>query len=277
MLQTTVDSASVVSAPTQFGARISLRKSQGAQAPTERFFCVCVLVGRAGALSGAPLPCSGKANPVRSISSSLASGGGGNFPYLYKEAVMAALAHIQNLPTMSSREIAEICNARHADVVTTIKRLQTKNLLRESRKSPKLVASGGRPYHVYELTKRDSLLVVSGYKDEIRAALIDRWMELESKEQPAQLSLAFSQTIANYIELTAVRMANKARSQVEAYLLKLAREAPTDDPKLVIAYIEKHHKGATPKFFLKHQLDHLDVMLALVMEEGAKVQKLIEG
>ena len=37
--------------------------------------------------------------------------------------------------TMSSREIADLCGARHNDVIATIERLFSKGLLRESRKT----------------------------------------------------------------------------------------------------------------------------------------------
>lgn len=83
--------------------------------------------------------------------------------------------------TMSSREIAEVCHARHNDVIVTIERLFEKGLLRESRKTLREYVSpnGGRPTMVYDLTKTDSLKVVSGYDDAIRSNLIDRWAELE--------------------------------------------------------------------------------------------------
>src|SRR4051812_14016469 len=80
-------------------------------------------------------------------------------------------------PTMSSREIAELCGARHNDVATTIERLFGTGVLRESRKTPREYRpdGGGRPTAVYDLTKRDTLVVVSGYNDEVRARIIDRW------------------------------------------------------------------------------------------------------
>jgi phage antirepressor YoqD-like protein len=85
-------------------------------------------------------------------------------------------------PTMSSREIADLCGARHNDVVETILRLFEKGVLRESRNTPRShqPPGGGRPTEVYDLTKRDTLVVVSGYSDEVRARIIDRWMELEA-------------------------------------------------------------------------------------------------
>ncbi|MGB5903784.1 MAG: phage antirepressor KilAC domain-containing protein [Xanthobacteraceae bacterium] len=103
-------------------------------------------------------------------------------------------------PTMSSREIADICGARHNDVVATIVRLFEQGVLRESRKTTRLhrVASGGRPTAVYDLTKRDTLVVVSGYNADVRAKIIDRWMELEagSPRLPASYSAALRELAA---------------------------------------------------------------------------------
>lgn len=92
--------------------------------------------------------------------------------------------------TMSSREIADLVEARHNDVVATIERLFSKNLLRSSRKSRR-EATGGRPIEVYDLIERDTHLVVAGYSDEHRARVIDRWQDLEAKvapQAPADLS-----------------------------------------------------------------------------------------
>ncbi|WP_167542929.1 phage antirepressor KilAC domain-containing protein [Novosphingobium capsulatum] len=84
---------------------------------------------------------------------------------------------------MSSREIADLCEARHNQVVETIGRLFEKGVLRESRKTTRPYApnGGGRPTQVYDLTKRDTLVVASGYNDELRARIIDRWQELEAQ------------------------------------------------------------------------------------------------
>lgn len=86
--------------------------------------------------------------------------------------------------TMSSREIADLVEARHNDVVATIERLFGKGLLRSSRKTRR-EETGGRPIEVYDLIERDTHLVVSGYSDEHRARVIDRWQELEAQQAPA--------------------------------------------------------------------------------------------
>ena len=93
--------------------------------------------------------------------------------------------------TMSSREIADLCSARHNDVIATIERLFEKGLLRESRKTLReyISPNGGRPTMVYDLTKNDSLKVVSGYNDETRSSLIDRWAELEEQVASELISL----------------------------------------------------------------------------------------
>ena len=86
--------------------------------------------------------------------------------------------------TMSSREIADLCGARHNDVIATIERLFSKGLLRESRKTLReyISPNGGRPTMVYDLTKTDTMKIVSSYSDEVRSRIIDRWQELESSQ-----------------------------------------------------------------------------------------------
>lgn len=99
-------------------------------------------------------------------------------------AIMNSGQHL----TMSSREIADLVEARHNDVIATIERLFAKGLLRSTRKTRR-EETGGRPIEVYDLTERDTHLVVSGYSDEHRARVIDRWQELEAKQaKPAELS-----------------------------------------------------------------------------------------
>jgi len=94
---------------------------------------------------------------------------------------------VSKQPTMSSREIADLVDARHNDVVATIMRLFHKGLLRSSCKTRR-EDTGGRPIDVYDLIERDTHLVVSGYSDEHRARVIDRWQELEAKPVASELT-----------------------------------------------------------------------------------------
>lgn len=88
--------------------------------------------------------------------------------------------------TMSSREIAELVEARHDSVKRTIERLIEKKVIT----SPPLVdvqESGGnsRTYTTQqylfsgEKGKRDSIVVVAQLCPEFTARLVDRWQELE--------------------------------------------------------------------------------------------------
>ncbi|THJ36231.1 phage regulatory protein/antirepressor Ant [Lampropedia aestuarii] len=116
---------------------------------------------------------------------------------------------------MSSREIAELVEARHNDVVATIERLFEKGLLRSSRKTRR-EDTGGRPIEVYDLIERDTHLVVSGYSDEHRARVIDRWQELEAQQAPS-----LPKTMAQ-----ALRLAADQAEQIEQQAEQLALAAP---------------------------------------------------
>ena len=129
----------------------------------------------------------------------------------------------QNL-TMSSREIAELVEARHNDVVATIQRLFDKGLLRASRKSRREY-TGGRPIEVYDLNARDTHLVIAGYSDEHRARVIDRWQELEAQVAKP----AVPQTLPEALRLAA---------DIEEQRLVLAAKIEADAPK--VAFAERH-------------------------------------
>ncbi len=94
------------------------------------------------------------------------------------------LAHIGGLgegnaqPTMSSREIADLTGKDHDNVRRDIRNLAKALSLTFEEKSE--ASTGGRPTVAYLLPKRETLILVSGYNVQMRAAIIDRWQELES-------------------------------------------------------------------------------------------------
>lgn len=114
---------------------------------------------------------------------------------------------------MSSREIADLVEARHNDVIATIERLFAKGLLRSARKTRR-EATGGRPTDVYDLTERDTHLVVAGYSDEHRARVIDRWQELEVQTaKPQQLTTIEILQIAMESEKARLLLATQVEQQ----------------------------------------------------------------
>ena len=81
--------------------------------------------------------------------------------------------------TMSSKEIAERTGKRHDHVIRDIR-----NLVEAIGDAPNLgdvvEIKDGRGYTAeFLLPKRETLILVSGYDTRLRAAIIDRWQELE--------------------------------------------------------------------------------------------------
>src|SRR5690625_1412633 len=90
-----------------------------------------------------------------------------------------------NKPTMTSQDIAALVESRHDSVRRTIERLVERGVIA----LPPMVEkpTDGRPSKVYvfvgEQGKRDSIVVVAQLSPEFTARLVDRWQELEKKQQ----------------------------------------------------------------------------------------------
>lgn len=133
--------------------------------------------------------------------------------------------------TMSSREIAELTGKEHDNVRRDIKNLaEGLSLTFEEKSEP---SSGGRPSKVFLLPKRECLILVSGYSVELRARIIDRWMELEDQEARrtgANVHFLIPQTLPE-----ALRLAADLAETVEQQKAKIA----ADEPKVAF------HDGVT--------------------------------
>lgn len=174
--------------------------------------------------------------------------------------------------TMSSREIAELVEARHNDVVATIERLFSKGLLRSSRKTRK-EATGGRPVEVYDLIARDTHLVVAGYSDEHRARVIDRWIELET----AQRTVAIDRTRSRHIAASAYKlMSTVLKDSREAVGKMVAPHHFMIEAKLVNWAVSGEFKGLDRDSLTLHQLDllgELEVKNAALILQGMKYEE----
>lgn len=92
--------------------------------------------------------------------------------------------------TMSSREIADLVGSRHDKVKQSIERLAARI---DSNGKPVIdlpplgeyLDSLGRPATAYLVNKRDSYVIVAQLCPEFTAKLVDRWQELESKQEIA--------------------------------------------------------------------------------------------
>lgn len=100
---------------------------------------------------------------------------------------------VATVPIMTSREIAELLEARHDSVKRTIERLADRGTIT----SPPLVettfiGADGKRQAVgeYHVGKRDSYVIVAQLSPEFTARLVDRWQELEaSAADPVQAAL----------------------------------------------------------------------------------------
>ncbi|MCG7588009.1 Rha family transcriptional regulator [Photobacterium sp. OFAV2-7] len=84
----------------------------------------------------------------------------------------------KNPQTMSSREIAELTDIRHDNVIRTIESLISKNLL-EHPQFEEVRNHRNQAIKQCMLNKRDSLVLVARLSPEFTAAVIDRWQQLE--------------------------------------------------------------------------------------------------
>lgn len=85
--------------------------------------------------------------------------------------------------TMSSLEIAGLTGKRHPHVLRDIRNMmaklnETKSGLVDFRST--YLDAKGEAREAYNLPKRECLILVSGYSVELRARIIDRWMQLEA-------------------------------------------------------------------------------------------------
>ncbi len=120
---------------------------------------------------------------------------------------LMALNGANEVLTMSSREIAKLTGKRHDHILRDIDVIAPN--LGESSKSVTYKGYNNQTQREWLLTKRDSLLVVSGYSVELRARIIDRWQELEKRVQ--QNAPAIPQTLSEALRLAADLAEEKER------------------------------------------------------------------
>jgi len=85
------------------------------------------------------------------------------------------------ITSMSSLEIAELTSKRHDNVMADIRKmLDDLKIVAPNFSGVRIVR--GKEYEVFNLPKRETLILVSGYSASMRASIIDRWQELEHKE-----------------------------------------------------------------------------------------------
>ena len=112
--------------------------------------------------------------------------------------------------TMSSREIAELCEKRHDHVMVDIRNMLDELEIQSPEFSGDYIDSKGRTYPCFYLPKDLTLTLIAGYNVKLRKRIIDRWQELEAK-QAVQLPQTFAE---------ALRLAADLEEQKQALLIE---------------------------------------------------------
>jgi phage antirepressor YoqD-like protein len=97
-------------------------------------------------------------------------------------------ALVTSIKTMSSVEIAELTGKRHDHVMTDIEKMLDELEIRSPEFSGEQTFANNRKRKIYNLPKRECLILVSGYNIQLRTKIIDRWQELETQVQQPTLN-----------------------------------------------------------------------------------------
>lgn len=103
--------------------------------------------------------------------------------------------------TMSSLEIAEVTGKNHAHIMRDIRKLLTQGVNKSNFGLVEYTDKKGEQRPCYELTKKGCLILASGYDAVLREKIINRWVELETKERTG--GFAVPQTFGEALMLAA--------------------------------------------------------------------------
>lgn len=145
--------------------------------------------------------------------------------------------------TMDSREIAERTGKEHAHVCRDIRNMLAELGEDESKFGSVYKGGNGEGRRCYLLPKRECLILASGYSVKLRAAIIDRWAELEAS-RPFQSAFQVPRTMSE-----ALRLAADLQDKIEAarpaveFVAKFV-EASATQPLRAVAKVLKVNERA---------------------------------
>lgn len=140
--------------------------------------------------------------------------------------------------TMTSLQIAELVESRHANVYRTIERLMDAGVIQGGTPTEYTHPQNGQQYRQYNVNQRDSYIIVAQLSPEFTARLVDRWQELEAAQQQ---QFRIPQTYMEALEahLSAMRdvAALEEQRKVEAPKVAFAEKVEiTENTKLITDY-----------------------------------------
>jgi len=149
--------------------------------------------------------------------------------------MMTALQSTTSSATMSSREIADLVEKRHDNVLRTVETLAARRVITLPQfEEVSSEGPGPRAIGQYRIGKRDSYVVVAQLSPEFTARLVDRWQELEAQA----VALAVPQSFAD-----ALRLAADQQDVIAAQAEQLAAAAPA------VEFVERYADSTGTKGF----------------------------
>ena len=159
-----------------------------------------------------------------------------------------------NTPTMSSREIAELCDKEHRHVLRDIDNL---NETYEKIPLPNFGqgyytadSTGNQQHREYLLTKEQCIDLITGYRADLRIKINRRWQELEQANTPTDplLMIAHMAQQAYETKILAQQVAHRQVSiEHTVKEIQAKQEALTDSSNFfsVLAFANLHEIGLT--------------------------------
>ena len=157
-----------------------------------------------------------------------------------------------NTLTMSSREIATLCDKEHRNVCRDIENLNLeygKLSLLEIEQCD-YTADNGQTYREFRLTKEQTIDLITGYRADLRIRINRRWQELEQTNTPTDplLMIAHMAQQAYETKILAQQVAHRQDS-IEHTIkeIQAKQEALTDSSNFfsVLAFANLHEIGLT--------------------------------
>lgn len=150
---------------------------------------------------------------------------------------MNSITLINTSLTMTSREIAELTEKEHRNVVADIRKMFAELEINDAEFSAPYTTSQGNTYTEYRLDQELTYTLVAGYNIKLRNVIIKRWQELEAQNQKPSienLSRLDILQLAMQSEQERLRLEQQT-NELKGKTLELQQQIETEAPRVAFA------------------------------------------
>ena len=137
--------------------------------------------------------------------------------------------------TMTSLEIADVTGKRHDAVLRDIRNLLSQGIDAHNFVETSYVDKSNRQQKCFSLTKKGCLILASGYDALLREKIINRWEELEIKEQQGlsgmdifERKLKAASWVADFLNMSNISKLILAKAVTSEFDLPLPDYVPSE-------------------------------------------------